>query len=166
MKTQNILLFAVRSNIPDHAISFLFSIALLLMPVINLAQVQNLSFYIQVEGIKNNKGQLILDIYKDEASFKIETPFRTIFIPKTDQVNGSMVCKTILPEGTYGIALIDDEDMDSKIKRNFFGYPQEGYGFSNMPSYFLRRPKFDEFTFPLDSSQQFITIVIHYSKFY
>lgn len=49
--------------------------------------------------------------------------------------------------GRYAIALLHDEDSDGDMDRDFFGLPQEGYGFSNDARPGLGPPSFDDAAF-------------------
>ena len=44
--------------------------------------------------------------------------------------------------GTYAFALLHDEDDDGHMNRDFFGFPQEGFAFSNDASPGLGPPSF------------------------
>lgn len=102
---------------------------------------------IEVTNIRNKKGVIILSFYKDEASFDQYTPFLEQEYSKTQILDGSLIIKTDLCEGTYGIALLDDENNDGEMKYNIIGIPKEGFGFSN---FILRRyvkPKLTDFEF-------------------
>jgi len=45
-----------------------------------------------------------------------------------------------IPEGTYAVAAFHDLDCSGNIKKNFWGIPQEMYGFSNN---YGKKPDFD-----------------------
>jgi uncharacterized protein (DUF2141 family) len=47
-----------------------------------------------------------------------------------------------VPPGKYGIAVIDDENANKKLDRNFLGIPKEGFGFANNPRVLLSAPSF------------------------
>lgn len=49
--------------------------------------------------------------------------------------------------GTYAIAILHDEDGDGDMDRDFFGFPQEGYGFSSGARPGLGPPSFDDAAF-------------------
>lgn len=49
--------------------------------------------------------------------------------------------------GRYAIALLHDEDANGDMNRDFFGLPQEGYGFSNDARPGLGPPSFDDAAF-------------------
>jgi uncharacterized protein (DUF2141 family) len=50
--------------------------------------------------------------------------------------------------GTYGIALLDDEDINGKFDYMLI-FPKEGVGFSNDDQHGIHRPVFNDFSFLL-----------------
>lgn len=57
-----------------------------------------------------------------------------------------------LPPNSYAIAVMHDEDGDKKMKTNFLGIPQEGFGFSNNPKVFFGAPAFNRAEFDTSST--------------
>jgi uncharacterized protein (DUF2141 family) len=63
-------------------------------------------------------------------------------------VNGAAVCEFAdPPAGTLAIAFIHDENGNGELDKNFFGVPQEGYGFSNDARGSMGPPAFDKAAF-------------------
>ena len=82
---------------------------------------------------------------------------------KTEISEGKMTVRFSLIPGTYGFALLDDEDYDEEMNYSFIEIPREGFGFSNYYHSGLARPKFDVFKFELNENQnQKILIKIKY----
>jgi uncharacterized protein (DUF2141 family) len=52
-----------------------------------------------------------------------------------------------MPPGTYGAAVIHDENGNGKLDKNFLGMPLEGYGISNNHTHALSRPTWNESKF-------------------
>jgi uncharacterized protein (DUF2141 family) len=68
-----------------------------------------------------------------------------------------------LEPGTYGLALLDDENSSELMEYKFLGIPKEGFGFSDYYHKGLKKPKFDSFKFTIDKGQKkSITIRIRY----
>ena len=105
--------------------------------------------------IRSTQGQIKLDIFLDEESFKAEKPLTSLKFKKTTMVNGEMKVKFNLGPGTYGFALLDDENNNGEMNYNFVGMPKEGFGFSNYYLTKLSRPKFDEFKFTTVKGQSY-----------
>lgn len=74
-----------------------------------------------------------------------------------------MNVKFDLPPGTYGLALLDDENNDDKMNYSFIGLPKEGFGFSNYYLSGLFKPKFEVFKFTvLKDQKQKVQMKIRY----
>jgi uncharacterized protein (DUF2141 family) len=100
---------------------------------------------VNVSGIRNNRGFIIISVFKDQASFEKEKPFTSKKFDKKEMHNEHLIAKFNLEEGVYGFALLDDENNDSKMKYSFLGIPQEGFGFSNYYHSGFTKPKFEAF---------------------
>lgn len=109
---------------------------------------------VNIHDIRNNKGVLRLAFFTDDNSFRKESPDFEKVISKHNIKNNSLtVSFDNIPPGTYGIALLDDEDEDGKMRYSFFGIPREGFGFSNLYHTGFRRPAFDDFKFDFFKSK-------------
>ena len=118
---------------------------------------------IEITNIRNTKGYIILSFYKDQISFEEESnPFLKKVYSKSKVINGSLNIKIDLPEGRYGIAILDDENSDGEMKYNMIGMPKEGYGFSNYIHKGLVRPKLSDFDFIHNSKSNKVLIKITY----
>lgn len=108
---------------------------------------------IQVTGYKSQKGQIGLALYNNENQFT-DNPWKHFIQAKS---SGSSDTVTIvvkdLPKGDYAISFLDDENSNEKMDFTFWGYPEEGYGFSNnvKPS-LLGPPKYKDCTFTVNKN--------------
>ncbi len=59
-----------------------------------------------------------------------------------------------LEPGTYGLALLDDENYDSKMNYSFLGMPVDGFGFSNYYLSGMSKPKFESFKFTISKDSK------------
>jgi len=109
---------------------------------------------VRVTGIRNNKGSIIISVFKNQASFEKEKPFLSKKFDKKEIHNEQLIAKFYLEEGIYGFALLDDENNDAKMEYSFLGIPQEGFGFSNYYHSGFTKPKFE--TFKLEINKQII----------
>ncbi|MCX7592981.1 MAG: DUF2141 domain-containing protein [Fischerella sp.] len=116
-----------------------------------------------VNGIKNQKGQICLRVFSSEKGF----PFSDTSEVKSGctQITGSSIKKqfTGLKPGTYAVAVVDDQNGDYILNRDFLGIPQEGFGISNNPtvSVITGAPKFGDASFALNKNTK-INIVMKY----
>ncbi len=124
---------------------------LLLLPAVSI-NAQNLE--VTITGIRNTKGQMGIGVFRDNESFKKEQAYRELQFAKKDISSGEMKVRFDLPPGTYGIALVDDENSDGVMEYNFLGVPKEGFGFSDYYHTGMKKPKFDSFKFTLDKGQK------------
>ena len=93
---------------------FIFSISLLsLFSAFMKPNLEaNATIEVVVTDIRNSKGNLVMGFYKDTKSFSKRTPFMSKVVEKTTMRNGVVKFKVSLPAGTYGIALLDDENKN------------------------------------------------------
>jgi len=61
--------------------------------------------------------------------------------------NGKLKATVYLPEGTYGIAVLDDKNKDNEMNYTMLGMPKEGFGFANYYHSGFSYPKFSDFAF-------------------
>ena len=133
---------------------------LMLLPVVTL-NAQDVE--VIITGIRAEKGQIVIGVFKDNESFRKEESFLEKRFVKNGISNGQMRVKFSLEPGIYGLSLLDDENSDGKMEYNFARLPKEGFGFSDYYHTGLTRPKFDSFKFSIDQSKKrTITVRIRY----
>ncbi|MBF2004816.1 hypothetical protein PCC6912_24490 [Chlorogloeopsis fritschii PCC 6912] len=133
----------------------LFSLFLLSnLAVFNLATANSkptIKLTVVVDGIRNQKGQICLRIHGDERGFPLSDTSEV----KSGcvKIQGSSVKKEFsgLKPGTYAVAVVDDQNGDYKLNRDFLGMPQEGFGISKNPTVSMLKgvPKFQDASFSL-----------------
>ncbi len=112
---------------------------------------QNLE--VTFSGIRSSSGQIRLEVFIDEEGFDKEKGVAVKRYKKSHLNNGAFTVKLDLPPGTYGLALLDDENNDDKMNYSFIGLPKEGFGFSNYYLSGLSKPKFEAFKFTIQKNQ-------------
>lgn len=126
-----------------------------------IATSQNIE--VLISGIRSNKGQIVIGIFKNNESFQDEKPFISKKIEKKNISNGEMTVTFSIDPGVYGLSLLDDENNNCKMNYNLFGLPEEGFGFSNYYSTGFTKPEFDKFKFKVNNNQkQKINIKVRY----
>ena len=100
-----------------------------------------------IEGVRSDKGKIVLAVFKDQEGFKMKKPIKRIELKKSDLKENEVVLN--LNPGTYGISVLDDENINNKMDYNFMGIPKEGFGFSNYYHKGLSKPHFDKFKFEI-----------------
>lgn len=101
---------------------------------------------VNITNVRNKDGSIRLSVFKDEASFSAEKASKTMLLNKNELSDGKMNTSVQLPSGTYGIAVLDDENSNEKMDYRVM-MPKEGFGFSNFYLTGLRKPKFEKFKF-------------------
>ena len=99
---------------------------------------------ITIDNITNEKGTLLVGLYKDPANF-LKIPFR---YEKVQPTKGSVkVVFTNVAKGEYAISLIHDENDNGKMDTNLLGIPKENYGVSNNAKNTFSAPKWEDAKF-------------------
>lgn len=108
---------------------------------------------VTISNIRTNKGQLCVAIFDNEDGFKKEQPCWENNYSKSKIEEGEVVLTICIPSGIYGLSVLDDENMDGKMKYNTIGVPQEGFGFSGYRHKGIRKPLFNNFIFRVEDNQ-------------
>ena len=131
-------------------ILFLKILLLLLLPAMTL-NAQNVE--VIITGIRTEKGQIVIGVFKDNESFKKEESFLEKRFAKNGIKNGEMRVQFSLETGIYGLSIMDDENSNGKMEYKFLGIPKEGFGFSDYYHKGFTKPKFDSFKFSIIKDQ-------------
>jgi uncharacterized protein (DUF2141 family) len=105
-----------------------------------------------ITGIRAEKGQIVIGVFKDNESFRKEESFLEKRFVKNGISNGEMRVKFSLEPGIYGLSLLDDENSDGKWNIISPDCLKKA-GFSDYYHTGLTRPKFDSFKFSIDQSR-------------
>ncbi|MHC5609475.1 MAG: DUF2141 domain-containing protein [Nostoc sp.] len=117
-----------------------------------------------VNGIHHKKGEICFRVYPNERGFPMSGN-------SEDQsgcvkITGSSVTKEFfgLKPGTYAVAVVDDQNGDRKLNKDFFGIPKEGFGISKNPTVSIETgtPKFRDASFVVNKNTT-VNITIKYS---
>ena len=118
--------------------------------LVSITYAQRTQLTIEVVGLQNRKGQIVLDIFQTEKGFPIKTEHaiqRQILKISADGKLEFIVNNLI--EGEYAFALFHDENSNGKLDLNFIGIPKEGAAASNNAKGFMSPPSYDEAKFQL-----------------
>jgi uncharacterized protein (DUF2141 family) len=117
---------------------------------------------LKVTDIKSTKGKIVIILFKDHETFEEERGFRRIAFSKDSLKNGAIDLHFTIEPGIYGITLLDDEDSNGVMNKNFIGIPKEGFGFSNYYLNKMRLPHFDEFKTKINPGKNTVLIRLKY----
>lgn len=129
---------------------------------LSIAYAQTPETQVKITGIRSAKGKIALSLFKDNQSFDQEKPYKSFVFDKKGIANGSLTVTFKVAPGTYGIAMLDDENSNSKMDKSFIGIPKEGFGFSNFFMEKLKKPSFDDFKVDLNSTQNKVNVKVKY----
>ena len=117
---------------------------------------------IDVNGLRNRKGQVCLSVFAASIGFPSKTTnaVQSQCIKITD-APFRMTLRQLQP-GNYAVAVLHDENNDTRPNRNFLGLPKEGFGFSRNPAISFGPPKFAAAAFPVIGSSTKIQIQLKY----
>lgn len=103
------------------------------------------SLTVEVEHLRSEKGLLQVCMTRDPAFFP-DCENDPKAIKRTTKANDGNIELPALPVGRYALAMIHDENSNSKLD-TFAGIPKEGVGFSRNPKLSFGAPKFDNVVF-------------------
>jgi uncharacterized protein (DUF2141 family) len=154
----------VNSSITKYGISRMFmNIFMRILLLLIFADLNAQNVEVIIKGIRSEKGQIGIGVFKDDPSFQKEEPFLNKNFVKSGISNREMNVRFSLEPGIYGFALLDDENSNGMMEYNFLGIPKEGFGFSDYYHKGFTKPKFNSFKFRIEPNQKrIITIRIRY----
>lgn len=111
---------------------------------------------VEVTNLLNTNGKLSIGLYnKNDDTFANMSKYYKSVNLKIDDSKVIYRFKNI-PNGTYAVAVVHDENENKELDKNFFGVPKEGYGFSNNIRPSFRGANFEESKFELMSNKNVV----------
>jgi uncharacterized protein (DUF2141 family) len=119
---------------------------------------------IHIAGFHNAKGKANIALFRDAKGFPTDIAMsvasqRLEIDPQTLSVTA--VFKNI-PQGSYAVAILHDENLTGKMEFDAQGIPQEGYGLSNNPDTSQGPPTPAQATFAVNQAESAIEIKMTY----
>ena len=112
---------------------------------------------IKITGVRNTEGNIRVALRTDDNTI---VDAKVVEIdPKT--LTAEAVFDNV-EEGSYGVAVIHDENKNEKLDFNEVGMPVEGYGHSDNPAKRPGPPNFDETKFAFAAPGSTIEIALIY----
>lgn len=114
---------------------------------------------VTVTNVENSEGKIRAVLFRGEEGFpnEREKAYRSVSVYARE--NKTTLIFENIPYGEYAISLLHDENENSKMDTNLFGYPQEGYGTSNNKTSGLSILKYKDARFQMDASHK--NLLIH-----
>jgi uncharacterized protein (DUF2141 family) len=117
---------------------------------------------VAIDGVRNDKGDVEATLFASAAEWPDGKPVADLQVEaKPGEV--ILTFRNIAP-GTYAITAFHDENRNGKLDTNVFGFPLEGFGFSNDVHPFLASPAFKAAAFPVGTGAETITIHMQYLR--
>lgn len=117
-----------------------------------------------VNGISNQTGEICFRVYDSAKGFPDDNSSEVK--SACTEINGDSVQQVFsdLKPGKYAVAVVDDQNGDRQLNKDFFGIPTEGFGISRNPIISIQTgtPKFRHVSFPLTKNTT-ININMKYS---
>jgi len=120
--------------------------------LVTLKKSQAAELEVEVVGLRSEKGKVRLGVCKDMACYERGSGFFMNIAEKAQAVGVVFTLKDLEP-GAYTLLLFHDEDEDNKFKKNFIGWPLEGFAFSNNVSPGLGKPDYEDVVFMVGETQ-------------
>lgn len=135
--------------------TFLSSMAASLM--IPPASAGQSSITVNVSGVRSQKGNIVVCLWKSQAKDFPLCSKTTSFQQSTVRAVGSSVAATFqdVPSGEYAISAFHDENQDGQLNRGAMGRPKEGIAISNLNLNQGRRerPSFNKAKFTVNGAK-------------
>ncbi|RCJ14512.1 hypothetical protein A6S26_10350 [Nostoc sp. ATCC 43529] len=148
------------SRLPYFLIATLMGISF--VKTVNAESTAKLS--IVVNGIRNQKGEICFRVFGGEKGFPMSSTSEVQ--SGCAKITGTSLTKEFsgLKPGTYAVAVVDDQNGDRKLNKDFFGIPTEGFGLSKNPTVSIQTgtPKFRDASFVVNKNTT-VNIVMKYS---
>ncbi len=143
----------------------LFIATLLTISFTEIVQAESTtSLTVVVNGIRNQTGEICMRVYNSEKGFPDNA--KSEVKSGCTKITGTSIKQVFsgLKPGNYAVAVIDDQNGDRKLNKDFFGIPEEGFGISRNPivSISTGTPKFKNASFKVDKNTT-INIFLKYS---
>jgi len=138
------------------------TVIFLLIPFLLSEVVVAQTLSIEITDVRNSEGHLLLGVYTNDTDYQNKIAVLKQTVLKTTLKDGKVIT-TIegLSPGVYGIALLDDEDFDRKMRYKYL-FPQEGFAFSNYFHVGYVKPHFKDFRFVLGKEDKKVTMKCKY----
>jgi len=124
------------------------------------ASSQAADLVVVIDGVRNDKGNVEATLYASAAEWPDGKPAADF---QVEAKSGEVILtfRDVAP-GTYAITAFHDENRNGKLDTNIFGFPLEGFAFSNDVHPFLASPAFKAAAFPVGTGAATITIHMQY----
>ena len=130
---------------------------LLYVAILVLFSKQHTVLNIEIIGIKQIQGSVLIAVYDDPDTFLSE---EVVAGDSFEVLADTMMAQMRLPHGEYAISVFHDQNSDGELNTNIFGIPKEPVGFSNDAKGSFGPPDFHKALVDCSQDQQKIKITL------
>jgi len=120
-------------------------------PLLGVAQSEPLELQVTIHKIPKTLGTLRVALYNHKTEFLGDDRLAGKSVVAVG--NSQQLTFSKLPPGDYGVAVFLDENTNEDLDTNFFGIPEEPYGFSNDAFSLTGPPSFEQARFNLSENK-------------
>lgn len=119
------------------------------------------SIVVEVEGLRSGRGAVRGALFASPRGWTEEGRQLATCEARIEGRRSVCVFDGVAP-GEYAVAFLHDEDDDGELDRDFIGWPQEGFGFSNDAPIVLSPPGFESAVFVHSGAEQVVRATARY----
>ncbi len=117
---------------------------------------------IDVEGVRNARGFVVGNLYgPDRRKYLVDNGWITVWREPARR-GVTSICTFLPAPGRYEVVVFHDANANGDLDQGPFGFPLEGYGFSNNARPFLRPPSLAAARFDAAAGDTILRIRLHY----
>ena len=132
--------------------------ALLLAPSLPVARGLAATLTVTVHGVRDDRGQIRIGVCRKAEFLSEACAFHAVVAAQAGDVSASIAA---VPPGEYAVAVYQDRDGSGRLKRNFFGMPQEDVGFSRDPGLRFAPPAFAASAIAIGDGDLHVAVTLH-----
>lgn len=117
------------------------------------AQSHNSSLIIEITGLRNDKGYVLINLFKGEKGFPSDEKMAIQYAKLPIKEGKAIWYIPVISPGEYAISYIHDENDNGKMDTGLFGIPKEGYGASNDTRNTFGPPSYSDAKFQIIAGQ-------------
>ena len=100
-----------------------------------------------VAGIAHHEGRMLLALFASPDGFPDDAGKAQRRLNQAIAADSVVFAIPGVPAGRYAVSILHDENANGKMETDFFGRPNEGYGFSRNARGTMGPPGFDDAAF-------------------
>ena len=123
---------------------------------------QDSQIQVQIDGLRNNRGQVRCSLFSSPVGFPKDADKATAHAESAISDGRALCHFSGVTPGKYAISIFHDENSNGKLDTNFMGIPREGVGASNNAKGHFGPPTFGAAAFSFAGGPLELKITIYY----